>query len=523
MNKAIGFFIAYITASVLLLASCSTAPAQTSPNITEMSPEPAASSTLSSPKISAEPSFTVKTDYSGLTPYQPPEDRYTRLSEDALPALVPSSDYGPLLPYVGDRLVGTFMGDVNIYGLVTTDGMIVTDAVYVNVYTATGKSGSSSSKTVYMLTQIADDTTIPDTKKAVNAVCALDGSWTTAFDYVSVLPCDEVILLIQDFESNDIDVIDYDGHLLYSFSELDCFNRLSPGTDYQTIMGDGEGYLLVRLKNGTTAFIAERTGDTVYTDYSSATGFYEGYSCVCVGDLWGYIDSSFRIVIDPQYLSAGRFEGGRAQVQLDGDTFAVIDTDGSVLFSVDGKFISGWDNKLYETSYGTETEFYDSNFQPITLKSSASNFFYLGEGWYSFKSVSGVVLCHNRDEYVYSDADSIVAVDGEYVVYRTLGDGWKMCVAEIGGKLLFPPFSPGEVTFLDVDGSIGPLILINSFFPNHYTVYNIEGKVLLSGSGKAAYRDDLRLFSVDNTQYFALADLSGKELFRLSLLKSTPD
>jgi hypothetical protein len=62
---------------------------------------PAAPPSVVTPAPSPEVTYIVRTDYAHLTPYEPVKEVYTRLSEEFMPELIPSDDYGPLLPYAG--------------------------------------------------------------------------------------------------------------------------------------------------------------------------------------------------------------------------------------------------------------------------------------------------------------------------------------------------------------------------------------------------------------------------------------
>ncbi len=75
----------------------------------------------------------VYTDWSKLTNYEAPEERFTRRYTAFTDHLIPAEDYGPLLPYVG-AVTGDRYTNVEKYGLVTLEGEIVTDPVYTNIY-----------------------------------------------------------------------------------------------------------------------------------------------------------------------------------------------------------------------------------------------------------------------------------------------------------------------------------------------------------------------------------------------------
>lgn len=145
----------------------------------------------------------VRTDYSKLTPFQPPEEKFTRLSDGPLPELKPSKEYGRLLPYVGEKFYGDSGHNIfNMFGLVTKDGMIVTDPVYASV-NPTGYYDYANFKymsgLVYDIEKLTEEIDGINKKDPWNsmrhAVCAIDGSWITPFDYTSVHCTDTVIFL----------------------------------------------------------------------------------------------------------------------------------------------------------------------------------------------------------------------------------------------------------------------------------------------------------------------------------------
>lgn len=82
-----------------------------------------------------EPLSPVYSDWSKLTPYEPPEEQYAYAAayrEDG--TLQPGSDYGPLLPYIGSYLnTRSYMGPLCTLGLATADGRLVTPPVYAEI------------------------------------------------------------------------------------------------------------------------------------------------------------------------------------------------------------------------------------------------------------------------------------------------------------------------------------------------------------------------------------------------------
>jgi len=68
--------------------------------------------------------------------------------------------------------------------------------------------------------------------------------------------------------------------------------------------------------------------EIIAPQYDDVKGFSDGYAAVKVGDLWGYVDTTGKMVIEPQYLSASEMENGYAVVSKMGKTIEVdIDDD----------------------------------------------------------------------------------------------------------------------------------------------------------------------------------------------------
>lgn len=164
-------WIAVLLAALLLLcAGCTPKMAETPPPM---------------PTVAIPDDPVVKTDWSKLAPYEPDEGVYTRRYAGFTDTLLPASDYGPLVPYLGGK-IGGLNGDGNRYGLVTLKGEIVTDPVFANVWQGGYSFGYHDNAPLpyYMLSMGAVSATMgewPDVN--VWAMCATDGSWVTEFKY----------------------------------------------------------------------------------------------------------------------------------------------------------------------------------------------------------------------------------------------------------------------------------------------------------------------------------------------------
>lgn len=177
------------------------------------SPAPGKSGAESRPQN--DPSSPVYTDWSKLTPYAPAERAeplYTRFEPFQGDTLTPRDDYGVLIPYLGAKLnVSNYITDkLPLFGLLTTDGRVVTEPVYADVYSF------SSQGTPFLVLQKGD----PDGKPSngmfsqsgefLCAVAAMDGSWMREFGVAGTLYMDGGRLAVVQAD-NSVTVLDAAG------------------------------------------------------------------------------------------------------------------------------------------------------------------------------------------------------------------------------------------------------------------------------------------------------------------------
>ncbi len=164
-----------LAALVLTLAACSTA---ANPGTPMPSPSPGPETAApATPAVTGPPA--VYTDWSKLEPRPAALPRVgTRWYAAYTDKLLPREDYGALLPYAGLRLMSNWPADARyMYGLMTADGVAVTDAVFSNVDRLKLEDGA-----LLVLSRgdgVRDDRWGPRRL----AVAAADGRWCTGFDY----------------------------------------------------------------------------------------------------------------------------------------------------------------------------------------------------------------------------------------------------------------------------------------------------------------------------------------------------
>ena len=183
--------VAMLLAVLLILSGCAVREG--------FSPTPPSPPPTQSGEQSGE--LTVSADWSKLEDGdKPPPSVGSRWYDDYTGQLILRDDYGKLIPYAGLRLMDDWPATTGcLYGLMTTDGVVVTDAVYSAVrspcYYMGEKQGSHPLLALYMMTQ-PDETY--EYGRSLWAIAASDGSWCTEFCYLGMRACEDSLLLFED-------------------------------------------------------------------------------------------------------------------------------------------------------------------------------------------------------------------------------------------------------------------------------------------------------------------------------------
>lgn len=176
----------------LTLSACQSPQGASSPStpVDSLSPAPAQPAASGSPAASALPSVSSDspfvTHWDSLT--QPDRTVLSRrLSDGPLPEFVPAEGYGSIIPYIGSELTvrtGEESYDYSyqtpLYGLCTTDGLILTDPVFTGVSIPSWYdlgTWQSTRLPMWLLTRTAQDA--DGTYYTSVGIAALDGSWYT--------------------------------------------------------------------------------------------------------------------------------------------------------------------------------------------------------------------------------------------------------------------------------------------------------------------------------------------------------
>ncbi|MDR0324802.1 MAG: WG repeat-containing protein [Oscillospiraceae bacterium] len=233
----------------------------------------------------------------------------SRYYEEASPTLRPRPDYGRLYPFVG-AAAGDGWGSITHYlGLCTEEGQIVVDPVYTNVEIV-----EKDGKMMYALQryiELEGDVTF----------AALDGSWAVTYQdsdrsflryeagYYYYVANQEYISV---YDGTGWGAIGYDGKLVYPCRERFPV-QFSEGLAV-VWSEDGERYSYVNIKGQTVIGPFEAPepldGDAqIWQYFWRSQHFNYGLARFQEDGLYGFIDKTGKVVIEPQFDFAAGFFG----------------------------------------------------------------------------------------------------------------------------------------------------------------------------------------------------------------------
>jgi len=486
---------------------------------------------------------------------------YSRLHEGEMPEFIPSDDYGLLLFYAGIVTQSTGRNqttDIVKYGLVTVDGVIVTDLIYDEIERASIPSSIVISPPAYMLSVRPPDGPNGERYALKNAAVALDGSWITPFDYGRITFSEDVIMCMNNQVSTDIDVYDYEGNLLYNMSDCDWIDEIQWNRSINEItytISEGWGWVRVESPHGIMACVDIFTGKATYLNYNEIERFYNGMAAVKVihydydsdpdyTQLWGFINKELELVIDVKYKEKSwNYSNDTVAVKAEDNNWYIIDKQGEILFSFDkgkragaryprpGYFSYDSNNKVTYYTEDFNIVSYPERVYEAMNENPDVSVYGLEGGWLKFyDQPHGVYLFSYDEEYFFSDVNDISFTDGEYVFcHYTRETGAKLIgVFAIDGREIIPMQEKISITRIYGDFRI-ELFMLNSGEHSQYQknyrvvpdlstivsktefhrLININGDEVISGPGRLMYDDTIKLFYVATPEYFNWLDSDG--------------
>ena len=490
---------------------------------------------------SPEMRWSVSTDDSGLTPYISPHSMHTRVKDGQMPRLVPSDSYGTILPYSSAVTMNDGSLRVSGYGLLTMDGVVITDIIYDSVDRAAYNTTTTRVLCpAYHLRVMDSEVEAEYGVKFQNAACALDGSWITGFDYADIVFTDKVIFLLRDYDTYDIDVYNYSGEKLYNIKELEWASDISEDTWAEMLVYNiREGYGFVKLNDDKYGIMDELTGDITKTEFVRTFYFSEGLAAVVPGgdkELWGFVNKELEFVIPPGFVYESAFSNGRAFVETPDGNRHIIDTEAAKLLSVtqENIIIQEQDGRGFSVFQRDGTgipKLYTGDFTEIELPSDAgaigpeSSITYVGDGWYFlmtevdmwlFTSGKAHRLPDGRDFHDFIDG-FIIFIEysedysiGYYGVMRP--DGQDIIPSE-AAVFITPAIENGTVkAFIQTKNASQGGFINETYKAASYRLIDLDGSDIRTGPGILSYDEALGLYFASGTDHFAWLDASGKTI-----------
>jgi len=149
-------------------------------------------------------------------------------------------------------------------------------------------------------------------------------------------------------------IIDSEGKTVLNFQ----YDYISDYSDGLAIATDKSGYKVIN-----------KYGKIVFENKGYISSFNEGYAIVESNNspdahsLYGYLNREGKIVIPPQYESAGDFNNGRAIVKKQEGSYALIDTEGNILKTYDKYYVGSLSDGMisYKETIDTKYGYLDEN------------------------------------------------------------------------------------------------------------------------------------------------------------------
>jgi len=500
----------------------------------------------------------VKTDDSHLTPYNSARSNFNRLHDAALPVLVPSDNYGMLLPYASS----VTMNDGNIratkYGFVAQrSGTVVTDPIFDDVFRAVVMlSNTKEFLPAYHLHIMLSDTDPGyfDGYGSMQAACGLDGSWITPFDYINIVFSEDVILAMHDYYTFDIDVYDYNGNLLYNVLDLEWADQIpndSWSEFFTYTVSEGIGF--VQLDDYFYAAMDILTGSIRETNFVDVLSFSDGLAAVKLqGDnnLWSFVDKNLDIVFESAFTTSSVFRNNRAVVTpLDvSDGFMhVINKQGDILYSLtsDHHFtishnFDGIGFTVYSDRSAQEYPIMLTNdFHEIAYPTDAPPAFslesthrYIGNGWYVLFTEGGNWLISESEIVTLPENRYVDELAGDFSVFREYSSDYsyyKRGVMTKSGQTIIEADIRMSVYMINVANEAGGFIqntntrtldnsqgFIGDFYNRRaYNLFDLSGQLLSNDLGILSYDEASGLLYVQGSDYFAWLNKQGECLISI--------
>jgi len=301
--------------------------------------------------------LSVHIDYSGYSPYEPPEAKYTRLSDEWIENLAPRADYGTLYPFMGTKLYSSSQDGYTyengaLYGLFDENGRIVADATYAEItrldYYDYASNKSHTCPFLLLSRGVCSNTVETDYGEyyegsAIYALASLDGKFVTECKYGYIRGFAEGVLCAASYESEEFVLYDNYGNILMTEKDVPFEDFWCGSISYD------EGIISMNSSRDYDSgyYYLDIDGNILHGPYQSITPYSCGTAVVCFygEDRYSIIDRAGQRT-SPFTYDFLTSQGDGQYVHYDSEgVCSIIRANGAVVFSTDT-------DTLFETSYG---------------------------------------------------------------------------------------------------------------------------------------------------------------------------
>ena len=288
-----------------------------------------------------------------------------RWYEEYAPELIPSDEYGQLVPYIGGESQSEIWGTSWFYGLATHDGVIVTDPVFLEVtaldwYDPTKYGRVQGGALILHSAVEAADGPVDEYSPGFEdryGLAAADGSWYTGQVYTDLICQSELGALFFDLDGCIVMVSAGGGAELWRWEAGEIpFEGLVPDMYYWDSVSTSGDYMIYTEWDGATGdswltYVDLRDGSVLdgepegldhgsaYDPESDRTRFSGGWYSISGGVLSIELDSgethSFPMPEGSGEYSYPDIDGDRAIISLDDGASVMTDLDGNELLRSD--------------------------------------------------------------------------------------------------------------------------------------------------------------------------------------------
>ena len=484
---------------------------------------------------------------------------YTRKSEDTIPNLTASDDYGAIYPFIGSVLYSSEESGYSgvsgyLYGMMDGMGCIIADPTYASVKYASAYDYNSDSYVYAPYWLLGRCEKNPNSEYDDDrylwryTIASVDGSYVSAQDYGYYQVGPFGLMLADAYGADSFIILGEGGKVIFDSDQMPWKDRICEETVGS--ISYSEDLFIICLSDGY--YYMDLQGNLVLGPYGYAEGFHQGRAAASASaeERCGVIDSEGRwIIASGTYDSIGDFGAcGLASAYLwdeDAMTVELIDLEGHVLKSLSGEY------SLTVQDNGYEIDNYDESKETAEIYDAEGNLLKtLDIGTETTVYDTNLIYSQNGDqmtvknlltgaELTLDDAENL----GIYGVFKAGSeemdtDNRLLQISNYASDYYTDVYDPNtleklldhsQFVSLGEDPFTGQCWLYRTVADNKVEVYKVtfDGAASLEQLCSRSFRDTPAIYNqlmmVTDDQSCTWMDLQGNVIFKYSLLQSYDD